>query len=183
MNVNVTTHSQSKKGQASPARVSYEPKRFSPQVESRQNSFLGSYRSLSCPRPNQISDSVSRDLSQTEKHCVTQNILGLPSHVSCGSDGDSSLESTSDSSQVRHSNINHDEDSDTVKEIKAENERTKGQLRVLHQKLRHIEKGLLSIDEERSKLEGRCTELESEKQEIQTQLNLREKASASPQCG
>ena len=165
---------------APPARVSYEPSRDSPREDAPKYSsrgYKGSElsRISTSPRQAAVKNGVSRfpleDATTAAKNHTFQHLLGSPPHSSGEQKG------ISQSQPVAY--LNDHGESDEMREIKEENERTKGQLRVLHQKLRHIETGLRSIDEERSKLEGRCCELETEKQEIQKQLNLREKEIAA----
>ena len=70
---------------------------------------------------------------------------------------------------------NHVVDSAEIAELILANQRKDDKLRVMHQKLEEIEKGLGSIDEKRLALEDKCAKLETEKMQIQRQLNLREK--------
>jgi len=60
-------------------------------------------------------------------------------------------------------------------QLREKNTRTESQLRVLHERFHHIQKGLGSIDQERATLVGKAEKLEKEKKEIQRQLELRDK--------
>ena len=66
-------------------------------------------------------------------------------------------------------------DSREIASLKSANKKKDGHLKVLQERFTHIQKGLGSIDEERSQLVEKAKLLDREKKLIQKQLELRER--------
>ena len=67
------------------------------------------------------------------------------------------------------------DDVNEMEHLRSANKKKAGQLKILHDRFTHIQKGLGSIDEERNGLVEKVRKLDKEKKFIQKQLELREK--------